>query len=67
MPVDKLTRHVTTDKDFPSGVSTLPDKEEMIEKINEVIVLLNKLEVDLKILRRDHDALRYEHDRCPWC
>lgn len=48
MPVKELTRKVKTDKEFPGGVSSLPDKEEIIEKINEMILLLNEIEAKVE-------------------
>lgn len=48
-PVKKLERVVTEHENFPGGISSLPDKEKIVEKINEVITLLNELEEKLNM------------------
>lgn len=50
MPIKQLIRTITSSDDYPGGISTLPTKQEIVDKVNEVIELLNTLEEKLEYL-----------------
>lgn len=50
-PIKILERTIVDSKDYPGGISSLPTKEQFMDKLNEVILLVNNLEKEIENLK----------------